>query len=306
MDSLKFERIIDQKKIKYLFLGQKIYFEKTSTVLKTEKRESKFLGYTYNQPWNHKWKIIEEYDPDIVIIYRPEVMDPEFLRKIKAKAISVAYFTEPLPFVGFEAEFDLVRRFEPFKNYDFESCDFNVTYNEITCASLQKLTEILFSHPLPVDDALFTKSLPDLDKIRGIFYGRVTEARNKFLMPLKHNYDWTVIDHGYLEESFFRNFNVGLNLHSDSYVNFENRILYHMAQSLLVLSEPIVSDIGLEKNVHYLEFNSAQDLYEVLDKFNENLELATNLIIAGHNKALQFKTSNFLSKLEQEIKKKIN
>lgn len=306
MDNTKIEIAIDKKFIKYLFIGQKIYFRKTSTVLKNEKKESKFLDYTYDQPWKDKWKILDEYNPDVVIIYRPEVMDPEFLKKIKAKAISVAYFTEPLPFSGFEAEFDLLRRFDPFKNYDFNLCDFNIVYNEITCARIEQLSEILFSHPLPVDDEIFTNSLPTLDKIRGIFYGRVTEARNKFLMPLKHNYDWTVIDHGFIEETFFRNFNVGLNLHSDSYLNFENRIMYHMAQSLLVLSEPILPGAGLKKDIHYLEFKSTQDLNSVLFNLNENIELSADIIKAGHSKASEFKTSSFLNKLEYAIKKKIN
>lgn len=305
MNKTKINKINNQNFIKYLFMGQKIYFEKTSAVLKTENRESIFLGYTYDRPWSDQWKIIEDYDPDIVIIYRPEVMDPEFLKKIKTKAITVAYFTEPLPFAGFEGEVDLLRRFEPFKKYDFELCDFNVIYNEITCGSLQNLTEILFSHPLPVDDALFTPVTPELDKIRGIFYGRVTEARNKFLMPLKHHYDWTVIDHGQLEDTFFRNFNIGLNLHSDPYLNFENRILYHMAQSLLVLSEPILPGHGINKDIHYLEFKSIQELNEILFQLSRNLESITDLIIAGHNKALEFKTSNFLNKLELEIKKRI-
>jgi hypothetical protein len=78
-----------------------------------------------------------------------------------------------------------------------------------------------------------------------------------------------------------------------------------MAQSLLVLSEPVLPGYGINKDIHYLEFKSIQELNEILFQLSRNLESITDLIIAGHNKALEFKTSNFLNKLELEIKKRI-
>lgn len=306
MNKAKVASIVERGIKKYLFIGQKIYFEKTSLNTRDGNLESRFLSYTYDQPWSEAWKGVEEFNPDVIIIYRPEVFDPIFLEQMRAKFISVGFFTEPLPYRGFEAEFDLIRRFEPFKKYNYELCDFHVIYNDETCEAIKKQTDILFSHPLPVNDKLFVDAPAKLDSLKGIFYGRVTEARNNFLMPLKHNYDWTVVDHGSLEESFFRNFNVALNLHSDSYLNFENRVFYHMAQSLLVLSEPLVANHGLQKNIDYFEFQNTEELENIVIEINKDLTSIYPIINNAYVKASQFKASKFLDILKNKIINKVN
>jgi hypothetical protein len=290
---------------KFASIGQKIYFEKTVFQGIVDGIESSFIPYTYNQKSNYLMKDLKQIAPEVLIIYRPEVFDYDLLKALKKDYLTVGFFTEPLPFKGFEAEFDLIRRYEPFKGFNLDSCDFYVTYNPITCQSLENKVRILFSHPIPVSDDIYkSRKVVDSD-IRGIFYGRVTHERNKFLMPLKHFFDWTVIDHGYFNESFFENFNVALNLHSDSYPNFENRVFYHMAQSILVLSEPLLPNYNLENEVHYFEFDNERQLKELVLELSYDTQKREKVTKAGFEFAQKFSFSNFIKELKNNLELQI-
>ena len=290
---------------RFAFIGQKIYFEKTVFEGTKEGITSNFLPYTYDAPPADLVKVLEAVTPEVLIIYRPEVFDKKLLQDLKKDFLTVGFFTEPLPYEGFEAEFDLARRYEPFRKFDFESCDFYVTYNPITCQALEGKAEILFSHPIPVGDHIFkSKAKNNLD-IRGIFYGRVTPERNRYLMPLKHTLDLTVIDHGYFDESFFENYNVALNLHSDSYPNFENRVFHHMAQSMLVLSEPLLPNYGLKDEVHYFEFDNEVKLNDLLVNLSQDIEKRIKVTRAGFDFTQTYSSTNFIKKLKEVLELKV-
>ncbi len=287
---------------KFVFLGQKIYFGKTTYTGIKLGIQSNFVSHTYDESWTTSLKIIKKINPQVVIIYRPEVYDIEFLTILRQEFITVAYFTEPLPFFGFEAEFDLIRRYAPFENYDMSNCDFNVTYNPVTCKILNEKSKIILTHPIPVSDDIFVRKSDLSDSIGGIFLGRVTKERNEYLMPLKHRFNLTVLDHGELNESFFNKHIFAVNLHSDSYPNFENRIFYHMAQSLLVLTEPVIPDYGLEDGKHYLGFDSPESLKELVIDISKNNYKYYEVANSGFTFAQEFSTSKFLKKLIQAIK----
>lgn len=291
---------------RFVFLGQKIYFEKTTYHGVVNGMSSNFVPYTYGEKWDDAFSQISKIAPQVVVIYRPEVCDIDFLLALKEKYLTVGFFTEPLPFTGYEAEFDLVRRYSPFENYNFENCDLNISYNPVTCNVLSKTTKIAFSHPIPVSDDIFFDRKNQIVKANGIFIGRVTPARNEYLMALKHKFNLTVIDHGELEENFYHNYNIGLNLHSDSYPNFENRVLYHMAQSMIVLSQQVVPDYNMQHGKHYFVFETPEDLEILFSKIYNDIQSYTVVASNGHNFAKNYATSNFLKKLSFEIKKETN
>ena len=128
-------------------------------------------------------------------------------------------------------------------------------------------------HPLPVNDTLFFNGNRSYEKIEGLFLGRVSEYRNQFLMPLKHFWDWTVIDHGMMNISLDKYFNLSLNLHSESYPNFENRIFLHMAQKMVVITQSLLPTWGLIKNKHYLEFQTVEELIELVDQLQNQSKI---------------------------------
>lgn len=288
---------------KFVFLGQKIYFQKTTFQGVINGISSDFVPYTFGESWNGAYSQISKLAPQVVVIYRPEVYNIDFLLALKEKYLTVGFFTEPLPFNGYEAEFDLVRRYSSFENYNFENCDLNISYNPVTCEVLSKRTKIVFSHPIPVSDDIFFDRKNQTMKASGIFLGRVTPERNEYLMALKHKFNLTVIDHGELEENFYHNYNIGLNLHSDSYPNFENRVLYHMAQSMIVLSQQVVPDYNLQHGKHYFEFDTPKDLEILFSKIYNDIQSYAVVANNGHSFAKNYATSNFLKKLSFEIKK---
>ena len=290
----------------FVFVGQRVYFGKTSYNGSKLGIHSNFVSYTYDEPWEIALAQVKKLNPQVVVVYRPEVYDEKFLEILKQDFITVAYFTEPLPFLGYEAEFDLIRRYEPFENYDMSNCDFNVIYNSVTCKVLSDKSKIVLSHPIPVSDDLFVQKSDLSESSGGIFLGRVTKERNEYLMPLKHRINLTVIDHGEVNESFFSKFFFAINLHSDSYPNFENRIFYHMAQSLLVLTEPIIPDYGLEEGKHYVGFNTPDGLKEVALDILNNKSKYDKIAKNGFIFAQEYSTSKFLQKLTIAIKQELD
>ena len=84
---------------------------------------------------------------------------------------------------------------------------------------------------------------------RVVFIGRSTPHRESFLSGAKHRYDISHIAHGANPdhlEVITDTYDVGINLHNDTYPNFENRVCFHLAAGHLVLSEPLCPAHALE------------------------------------------------------------
>jgi len=302
----RLKRTNNFSKLKVVSIGQDIYFRKTSLDSETKDFIGKFIPYTFFKDWSEQLSKIKEESPHIILIYRPEVFDPKFLELLKKEFITIGYFTEPLPFNEYSDHPDLLNRYSIIKNFNFELCDFYVFYNPETTKVLNTLCEPILTHPLPVNDLVYENRFEiQTDKVRGLFLGRVSEYRNTFLIPLKHYWDWTVIDHGMHQIPFESNFNLGLNLHSENYPNFENRIFLQMAQGLVVLSQKTIPAFGLKNNKHYFEFENPEELLSKVNDLSHDLESIKNIRDKAFKFVEDYKASVFWNSLLRKLEKKI-
>jgi len=293
------------KEFKIISIGQEIYFRNTSFEGSLGNMQGEFLPYTFFKDWKSQLIKIQEKNPDLVLIYRPEVFDKEFLKILKENYITIGYFTEPLPFGEYKNHPDLLTRFSFIEKYDFNSCDEYIFYNPVTNKILNQFCKPILIHPLPVNDLVYSKNYNlKTDRIRGLFVGRVSEYRNNFLMPLKHYWDWTVIDHGMMGIEYESHFNISLNLHSESYPNFENRILLHMAKGLVVFTQPLVTNFDLKKNKHFIQFSTVEELNNLVDYYSKNLSELTKIQENSVNKVEDYKASTFMQNVVEILFRK--
>jgi hypothetical protein len=123
-------------------------------------------------------------------------------------------------------------------------------------------------------------------------------------MPLKHYWDWTVIDHGMMGIDYESNFNISLNLHSESYPNFENRILLHMAKGLVVFTQPLVTNFDLKQGKHFIEFGNVEELKNLVDYYSKNLGALTQIQENSLKKVQEFKASIFMRNVVEILLRK--
>lgn len=279
------------------FVGQDLYFRVASFEGRLPRLESRFFAYTPGADWRHLQSEILNYSPDIIVVFRPDFMPKEFLEFLRKHAIVVGYLTEPLPFHGWEGHPDLLRRYELIKVYDPSLCDFHIAYSPYQLQALGERVTTLMVHPLPINDKtlLWGNSVGRRSLDSGVFLGRVTPYREVFLGPLKHNFDWTVLDHGYLPQ--LSSFGIGLNLHNEDYPNFENRVLCHLALGQLVLSQPLDPRFDLRPGSHYLEFTNVDELMSLIYSLRVNQEVFWEVARKGNEVAKQYAASAFLARL---------
>ena len=289
------------KELKIISIGQEIYFKNTSFEGVIDQIQGEFLPYTFFNDWKSQLAKIQGNKPDIVLIYRPEVFDKEFLKILKENFITVGYFTEPLPFGDYKSHPDLLARFSFIKNFDFNLCHEYIFYNPVTNKILHEYCKPLLINPLPVNDLVYIDNQLKVDRIRGLFVGRVSEYRNNFLMPLKHYWDWTVIDHGMMGIDYESNFNISINLHSESYPNFENRILLHMAKGLVVFTQPLVTYFDFKINKHFIQFETVEELRSLVNYYSENLDELLKIHDNSVKKVQEYRASIFIRNMVDKL-----
>jgi hypothetical protein len=134
-------------------------------------------------------------------------------------------------------------------------------------SSMQYLAEAgftkLIAHPLPVSRNLFfPESLPI--EFDACFLGRSTPHREDMLASLKSRFNFVHVAHGLRDEEARRLMSrsrVVLNIHNDTYPNFENRVCQALFCGRPVLSERL-SEGPLVAGRDYVLIESAEQLCE--------------------------------------------
>ena len=253
--------------VRIAFIGQSIYFQQASIEREFYDANCIFIDYTKDADPTVSINEIRNFDPSITIVFRPDMCrDIEVALKGR---FNIGYFTEPLPTEVHGDSADLRRRLDALiesKLSDSQTYSMYVAYNPLIGHTLEQYFPIWQYVPIPVADTLFQLGNQQdelIDVSRGLFVGRVTPYRNKFLEPLKHSYSWTVLDNAYLVD--LRPYSLALNLHNDTYPNFENRVLLHMALGQLVITERLEPSYDLGNGVTHIEFSGVSELEELIE-----------------------------------------
>lgn len=278
--------------LRVTFVGQRNYFGPAALPAGVPGLRSSFVDYTFGTDPGQAVQEITELDPHVLIAFRPEMM-VELLQEVRPP-LSLGVLTEPVLTTGWEGHQDLKARTELLDSLSPELCSLFIGFNPSFARTWGGVVPVWTCMPLPVCDDIYCRyeaiGQPATDS--GLFVGRVTERRNQFLGPLKHHFDWTVVDHGMRH---LDGYTVAVNLHNEDYGNFENRVPMHLARGHLVLTEPLTPSYELQEGINLLEFSTPTQLAQLVSDLERHPEQARTIAVRGRQAAESFRASRLWS-----------
>lgn len=274
------------------FVGQGVFFRQCSLELPVAGLEPTFVDFRAGASANALQARLLELDPDVVVIFRPEIVPRGLLSSLRA--VRIGYLTEPLPRTKDDGHEDLATRMWWLEQVDPSNFDRIVSFDPLIAGTAERVLPVWRSVALPVADSLFMDVHERARPPRVIFIGRSTEHRENLLAPLKARHELTHIGHGLYGAPLarlLRTADVQLNLHNNPYPSFENRVSIALAAGQLVISEPLSPDHGLAAGEHFLEIRSARELSARVGELVEDPNAFLDVQHAGHERAELFRAS---------------
>lgn len=281
------------------FVGQSTYFTVCSLNHAVNGLEPFFVDHRSGADSTGLRRALEERDPDVVIVFRPEIVATGLFAGLRARTLG--FITEPLPRPGAQVHKDLERRLRDLSAADPSNFDRIVSFDPTIAPTADQYVRVWRSVPLPVADECFADDRGWSTPPRVVFIGRSTEHRESFLVPVKHEFDVLHIAHGIHGEELARflreEVEVGINLHNEPYATFENRVPIHLAAGNLVLSEPLSPAHGLEPNIDFVEVGSPAALEAALHHLHNYPRIYERIRLRGRRKAEAFRASRVWPRL---------
>jgi hypothetical protein len=251
--------------LRLAFVGQREYFGYTSLRAPAAGVEPAFVHFFPGAPAEPLVAQLEALDPDVVFVWRPELVPAGALAGVRA--VTVGYLTEPLPRPGRDPHRDLQTRWEHLRRADPSNFDRVVSFDPLVVPTVDRHMRVWRSFPIPVSDSYFAPVADPHREPHVLFTGRSTEHRERFLGPVKKDFPTVHLAHGVTDQQlmpFLRRADVGVNLHNEPYPTFENRVPAYLAAGLLVVSEPLSPHHGLQPGRDLLEVREPFHLYELV------------------------------------------
>lgn len=283
------------------FVGQRVYFGDVALHAPADGVEPRFFDLRPGSPADELLAALRHFAPDVVVAFRPELLADGVLAELDA--ICVGFLTEPLPRPGRPPHPDLDLRLEALRGLDAGNVDRLVAYDPYIAPTVDAVFPIWRSMPLPVSDALFAAVRPTPGPPRLVFVGRATPHRDRFLDPVKHDFDVLHIAHGITEGwlvEVLAGRDAGINLHNEPYPNYENRVSTLLAAGLAVFSEELSPRWGLQPGVDYVEVGAPWELWEVMRQVARAPDALRTMRLSGRRKAERFRASRVWPALARE------
>ena len=249
------------------FVGQREYFNYTSLQAPAGGVEPAFLHFYPGAPVEPLLAAIDDVRPDVVFVWRPELIPAGAFAGVAA--VTVGYITEPLPRPDAPPHEDLTIRWENLQRADPSNFDRIASFDPLVAPTVDAHMRVWRSFPIPVSDSYFTPVADPRPTPRVLFTGRSTDHRERYLGPVKKDFDTVHLAHGVTDEQllpFLRDADIGVNLHNEPYPTFENRVPAYLAAGLLVITEPLSPHHGLQPGRDLIEVREPWHLYELVDQ----------------------------------------
>ncbi|MBI5105940.1 MAG: hypothetical protein HZB46_13350 [Solirubrobacterales bacterium] len=279
------------------FVGQQVYFHYMALEAPTDGVEPRFVDLQAGAVREQ----LDAFAPDVVVVFRPELLEPGMLADLDA--VTIGFLTEPLPRPGRPSHPDLETRLGYLRAADPANFDRIVSYDPYFLETVDPIVPVWRSLPLPVGDSLFADVRPASGTPRALFTGRATPHRDGFLDPVKHDFPVVHLAHGVSDDrlvGFMADSDVGINLHNEPYPNYENRVSVFLAAGLLVISETLSPRWGLVPGVDYVEIAQPWELWEVLVQLRRAPDAFRTMRLNGRRKAERFRASALWPPLARE------
>jgi hypothetical protein len=284
--------------LRVAFVGQGVYFRQCALEHAVAGLEPAFLDFRSGAPAAPLLGTLQELDPDVVLVFRPEIIPAGLFDSLRA--VTIGYLTEPLPRAAGTDHPDLHARMKWLEQVDAGNFDRIVSFDPLIAESAASVLPVWCSSPIPVADSLFMDVHERAHPPRLLFVGRSTEHREELLAPVKRSHPIVHFAHG-LNGSplmrFLRSADVQLNLHNNPYPSFENRVCRALAAGHLVISEPLSPSHGLSAGVDYLEVQGPQALLELVEELCATPGAYAEVQAAGRRQAERFRASSVYPQL---------
>jgi hypothetical protein len=284
------------------FVGQSTYFVATSLDEQSPRIETRYFEFREGRDPDLLIAGLREFDPHVVTVFRPELIPTGLFHGLRAATLG--FVTEPIERRGGKRHPDLDRRLHELRAIDRSNFDRVVAFDPLIIETAEEIIPIWRSVPLPVADRFFADVRPITGSPRVCFVGRSTPHRERFLMPVKHQFDILHLAFGVDADrlaTVLDEHDVTINLHNEPYESFENRVCLHLAAGHLVVSEPLNPRHGLEPGIDYLEVQSPEQLLDALTTVHQWPGTYDRVRIRGRMKAEQFRASLVYPRLVHDL-----
>ena len=288
------------------FVGQRLYFAGCALSASIDGYEAAFIDFREGDDAERMVAALRSVQPDVAFVFKPEIVPTALLSDLPF--FTVGYATEPLPSLTPVEHPDLVRRRENLSRLDRHNFDRIIVYNPGITDSLEEVVPVWRCIPLPVDDIYYRNVQPVHRRPRAVFVGRSTEHREELLARAKHLHDVVHIAHGAGPDDLHRiadSYDIGINLHSEPYPNFENRVCFHLAAGHLVLSESLTPTMGLEPGIDFIEVGSSAELALRMSELIRSPDIHYRVRVRGRDKAELFRSSRVYPALVDDLMRDI-
>lgn len=287
--------------LRIAFVGQSVYFRQCALEQPAPGLEPVFIDFRAAAPAEPLLDRLRELDPDVVLVFRPEIIPAGLFASLRA--ITIGYLTEPLPRSGRANHPDLHERLAWLAQVDAGNFDRIVSFDPLIAETAASVLPVWRSLPIPVADSLFMDVRERSHPPQLLFVGRSTEHREQLLAPIKRAHPIVHIGHGLFGEPlvrFLRRADVQLNLHNNPYPTFENRVCLALAAGHLVISEPLSPSHGLQAGVDYLEVQDQQSLLALVEQLIREPHAYADVQAAGRRQAERFRASSVYPQLVRD------
>ncbi len=158
--------------------------------------------------------------------------------------------------------------------------------------------------PPPVSDLLFGEVRPLRHAPRALTIGAWSHYRETMLVLAKHHHDLLEVIHGVSGEplrELLEEADVGVFVAAEPGGGFGPQVPLHLAAGHLLLSSSLTPAHGLERDIDYLHFDSAEGLAWVLGRLARFPEMHQRIRIRGRLKAEQYRASRVFTRIASDL-----
>ena len=290
-------------RLRLAFVGQATFFEQCA--LGDERRDvlTRFVDFRLGGDPGPLRAALDEFRPHVVVVFRPETIPAGALRRPRARPRSGSSPSRSRARAA-GGHPDLDRRLWELGQVDAGSFDRVVSFDPLIASTAGEVLPVWRAVPLPVADRYFKPIRRRHGRPRALVVGRSTPHREQMLSDVKASRDVLHLAFGVDAAELERQFDeheVGVNIHNDTYLSFENRVTLHLAAGHLVLSEPLIPSHGLEVGLDYLDVSTPAHIWWAIESMTRFPGIYDRIRVRGRLKAEQFRASRVWPRLVGDL-----
>jgi hypothetical protein len=289
--------------LRLAFVGQSTYFEACALDGERPDVDTRFHEFRMGGDIEGLRSELDDFQPHVVAVFRPEIIPAGAFAGLNAATLG--FLTEPILRQVGGGHPDLERRLWELSQVDATQFDRTVAFDPLIVDTAKEVLPVWRAVALPVADRYYADVEPMTQDPRILFVGRSTDHRERMLGKAKAELPellHVAFGIGAQDlEDLMRDHDVGINLHNQSYISFENRVCLHLAAGHLVISEPLSPTHGLEHGLDYVHVGTPDGLAHVLDQVRRYPRMWHAVRVRGRAKAELFRASKVWPRLVRDL-----